>query len=73
MRTTGLLVQDWPIVLGCDASGEVVEIGDEVTKFKVGEGVFGCTRLGGKGFGTWQEFVGISVFSLLFFEFWDGG
>ncbi|PQE08280.1 gmc oxidoreductase protein [Rutstroemia sp. NJR-2017a BVV2] len=49
MHTTGLLVKDWPVVLGCDASGEIVEIGDEVTKFKVGDGVFGCTRLGYRG------------------------
>jgi NADPH:quinone reductase-like Zn-dependent oxidoreductase len=57
MRTTGLLVKEWPVVLGCDASGEVVEVGEEVTKFRVGDGVFGCTRLGFKGYGTFQEFV----------------
>ncbi|KAM3068906.1 hypothetical protein ACMFMG_004080 [Clarireedia jacksonii] len=56
MRTIGLLVKDWPIVLGCDASGEVVEVGEEVVKFNVGDGVFGCTRLGYGGYGTFQEY-----------------
>ena len=54
----GLLVESWPIVLGCDASGVVVEAGEEVTKFKVGDGAFGCTRLGFPGYMTFQEYVG---------------
>lgn len=57
MRTTGLLIPSYPIVLGCDASGIVAEIGPEVSKFRVGDGVFGCTRVGTMGYGTFQEFV----------------
>lgn len=52
-----MLVLSWPIVLGCDASGVVVEVGEDVSKFKVGDKVFGCTRLGHEGYGTFQEFV----------------
>jgi NADPH:quinone reductase-like Zn-dependent oxidoreductase len=52
----GLLVESWPIVLGCDASGIVVEVGADVTKFKVGDGIFGCTRLGFPGYMTFQEY-----------------
>ncbi|KAF7872261.1 hypothetical protein EAF04_003185 [Stromatinia cepivora] len=56
MRTTGLLIPSYPIVLGCDASGVVVETGPEVTKFRVGDGVFGCARTGAVAHGTFQEF-----------------
>ena len=53
----GLLVEKWPIVLGCDASGIVVATGEDVTKFKVGDGAFGCTRIGFVGYMTFQEYV----------------
>jgi NADPH:quinone reductase-like Zn-dependent oxidoreductase len=54
----GLLVSSFPIVLGCDASGVVVEAGKEAeSHFKVGDRVCGCTRLGEPGYGTFQEYV----------------
>lgn len=56
MQSTGMLVLSWPIVLGCDASGVVAEVGEGVSKFKVGDKVFGCTRLGHAGYGTFQEY-----------------
>ncbi|KAH8596183.1 chaperonin 10-like protein [Bisporella sp. PMI_857] len=56
MQGTGLLVTAWPIVLGCDASGVVVKVGEGVEKFKAGDGVFGCAQLGVPGHGTFQEF-----------------
>ncbi|OBT70025.1 hypothetical protein VE03_00458 [Pseudogymnoascus sp. 23342-1-I1] len=56
MQGTGLLVTAWPIVLGCDASGTVVEVGEGVTKFKKGDAVFGCTTLGTPGHSTFQEY-----------------
>jgi NADPH:quinone reductase-like Zn-dependent oxidoreductase len=61
MQTTGMLVNSWPVVLGCDASGVVVELGEGVKKFKVGDRVFGCTRLGAEGYGTFQEFVSLET------------
>jgi NADPH:quinone reductase-like Zn-dependent oxidoreductase len=57
MQSTGQMVTSWPIVLGCDSSGYVVEVGKDVTKFKIGDGIYGCTRLGMKGHSTFQEFV----------------
>lgn len=58
MRQTGSLIPSYPIVLGCDASGMVVELGPGVEKFRVGDGIFGCaTRVGEEGYGTFQEFV----------------
>ena len=56
MAQTGLLVVSFPIVLGCDAAGTVVEIGSGVKKFKQGDQVCGCTRLGSPGYCTFQEF-----------------
>ena len=58
MSSSGLLVQDWPLVLGVDAGGVVVEVGEKAkAKFKVGDEVCGCTRLGTKGYSTAQEYV----------------
>jgi NADPH:quinone reductase-like Zn-dependent oxidoreductase len=55
MQHSGVLVTEWPIILGCEASGVVVEIGDGVTKFKPGDYVFGCTRLGYNKHSTFQQ------------------
>lgn len=58
MQSTGLLVPSWPAVLGCDASGVVVQVGDNAKQtFQVGDQVAGCTRLGVPGFSTFQEYV----------------
>ncbi|MGV3611709.1 MAG: NAD(P)-dependent alcohol dehydrogenase [Fluviicola sp.] len=43
-------------VLGGVFSGEVVEVGSEVSKFKVGDSIFGST---GMGFGAYAEFKAI--------------
>lgn len=40
---------DHPIILGWDISGEITEIGDTVTKFKVGDEVFGMINFSGVG------------------------
>ena len=57
MQNMGILVQEWPIVLGCDAGGRVEELGKGVTRFQVGDYAMGCTRLGKHGYGTFQEYV----------------
>lgn len=54
---SGLLIDKWPTVLGCDASGIVVELGEAVEKFKIGDYVFGCTKFGGSDYMTFQEYV----------------
>ena len=61
MAFTGLLVQQWPLVLGCDAAGVVIKAGSKAQgplgPLKVGDEVFGCTRLGDAPYGTAQEHV----------------
>jgi NADPH:quinone reductase-like Zn-dependent oxidoreductase len=62
MANMGLLVESWPLVPGCDGAGVVVKAGKDAEsalggKFKEGDEVFGCTRLGQKGHGAWQEYV----------------
>ena len=61
MAGSGLLIVEWPFVLGCDASGIVVKAGARAEgplgPLKVGDEVLGCTRLGHKGYSTCEEYV----------------
>lgn len=50
------LVKHDPLILGWDISGEVVAIGNEVTRFKVGDEVFGMVNFVGHGKG-YAEYV----------------
>jgi len=61
MANMGLLVESWPLVPGCEASGIVVKAGKDAVsplgeKFKEGDAVMGCVRLGWPGHGAWQEY-----------------
>lgn len=56
MANYGLLVLEWPLVLGVDASGVIVEAGKNVENLKVGDYVCGCTRLGATQYSTCQEY-----------------
>ena len=51
LRAQGMAIApDLPAVLGCDIAGTVIEVGEGVTAFSVGDEVFGCGG-GVKGFG----------------------
>ncbi len=52
-------VEPLPITLGSDFSGEIVEVGPSVTKFKSGDHVFGMQPLKGK-FGAFAEYVKVT-------------
>jgi NADPH:quinone reductase-like Zn-dependent oxidoreductase len=68
MANTGILVVDWPLVLGVDAGGVVVKAGKNAVgplgAFKEGDEVCGCTRLGLKGYATGQEYVSVPTLKL---------
>ena len=47
----------FPLILGHDCAGEVVQIGEDVTRFKVGDRIFSRPRSG--RIGTFAEFIAI--------------
>ncbi|MBE9129182.1 MULTISPECIES: NAD(P)-dependent alcohol dehydrogenase [unclassified Coleofasciculus] len=49
---------NFPLVLGFDVSGEVVEVGDSVTRFKVGDQIY--TRLDNITGGAYAEYAAVS-------------
>ncbi|CAG8562528.1 7300_t:CDS:2, partial [Ambispora gerdemannii] len=52
-----ILIESYPIVLGCDVAGVVESVGSEVTKFKPGDSVFTFTILGrNNGYGAFAEY-----------------
>jgi NADPH:quinone reductase-like Zn-dependent oxidoreductase len=62
----GLLVDKWPISAGCDAGGEVIKVGKNAISplgepFKVGDKVFGCTRLSFPGHSPYLENVRLRI------------
>ena len=53
-----ILGADRPAIIGWDLSGTVVEIGDAVTDFKIGDAVFGMANFPGKG-NAYAEYVAV--------------
>lgn len=56
IRRNGVFQGQLPAVLGCDAAGEVVTIGSDVTRFKVGDKVWFCHGGLGREQGNYAEF-----------------
>ncbi len=59
------LSQYHPLILGWDISGEITEVGDEVTKFQIGDEVFGMINFVGHG-RAYAEYVAASAEHLAF-------
>lgn len=41
IQDSGMFIKDWPIVLGCDVAGEIVEVGSSVKHLQKGDRVMG--------------------------------
>ncbi|QGI69963.1 hypothetical protein CEK26_002296 [Fusarium fujikuroi] len=52
---TGMMVNEWPAVLGSDGAGVVIEVGPDVTRLKVGDYVYSCAPVGQNRFTPFQE------------------
>jgi NADPH2:quinone reductase len=58
IRNNGLLYDDGlPAILGCDAAGEVIEIGSTVSRFKVGDKVWFCHGGLGREQGNYAQYT----------------
>ncbi|KAK3368376.1 chaperonin 10-like protein [Podospora didyma] len=55
MQHTGVLIAEFPAVIGSDVSGVVLEVGSECKKLEKGEYVFGCVPVGLNKFSPFQE------------------
>jgi NADPH:quinone reductase-like Zn-dependent oxidoreductase len=55
---TWILGEERPAILGWDLSGTIVEVGEDVTNFKMGDAVFGMANFPGKG-NAYAEFVAV--------------
>ena len=53
-----ILGADRPAIIGWDLSGTIVEVGDAVIDFKIGDSVFGMANFPGKG-NAYAEFVAV--------------
>ncbi|KAJ4297319.1 hypothetical protein N0V88_004237 [Collariella sp. IMI 366227] len=52
---TGLLINEWPAIIGSDCAGVVIEAGAGCTRLEVGDHVYGCAPLGQNKFTPFQE------------------
>jgi NADPH:quinone reductase len=49
--------EQMPAILGCDGAGEVVEVGSEVVRFRVGDRVYFCQGGLGASTGNYAEYI----------------
>lgn len=66
MADSGVLIKQWPAVIGCDVAGEVCETGPVVDLFEVGDRVIGYVHhCGGHPYFTdsWSDSHAITLWS----------
>ena len=65
IQTMGIILKDYPAILGCDCAGEVMAIGSAVTKCKVGDRVLGTVdhltagEVNNRGKGSFQHYCNV--------------
>jgi NADPH:quinone reductase-like Zn-dependent oxidoreductase len=52
---TGVLITEWPAIIGSDFSGVVLETGSGCTKLNAGDHVYGCAPVGQNKFTPFQD------------------
>ncbi|KAF4436708.1 hypothetical protein FACUT_6303 [Fusarium acutatum] len=52
---TGMMVNEWPAILGSDGAGVVIEVGPDVARLKVGDYVYSCAPVGQNRFTPFQD------------------
>lgn len=52
-----MAIRSWPLILGLDAAGVVMRVGDDVSRFRAGDEVYGVFS----AFGAFTEYAAISV------------
>ena len=62
IQQTGMMMESFPCILGCDAAGEVTAVGSAVTQFEVGDRVVGCVDHNEEniGQGTFQLYCNLA-------------
>ncbi|KAF4965825.1 hypothetical protein FSARC_6418 [Fusarium sarcochroum] len=54
-QQSGLLVNEWPAIIGSDCAGVVIDVGPDTTKLKSGDYIYGCAPLGQNRFTPFQD------------------
>ena len=63
IRSLGIMVEKWPVVLGADAAGIVESVGENIKNFRPGDEVFNAAGTGPRT-GAFQEIMTVSEFQV---------
>lgn len=55
MQQSGLLIKEWPAILGSDCAGIVIDVAPDCSRLRKGDYIFGCAPLGQNKLTPFQE------------------